>query len=331
MKRKIWVKSDPFDKEIILTALECGVDGIMVAKGCDKKVKELGIIKTISEDGDLRIGKDVVLFRITDGSQEEEIYKLSQNKLVILECSDWSIIPLENLISKNADIAPIVRSFDEAKTAFGILEKGVSQIMVDTNSPAELKKIAEKLFKTSEPISLETAEIEQIKPLGMGDRICVDTCTHMNLGEGMLVGNTSSAMFLIHAETIENPYVNPRPFRVNAGPVHAYTKVPEGKTRYLSEIKAGDSVLLVNFKGETQEAVVGRIKQEKRPLMLVEAKIKDKKIGVILQNAETIRLTSPEGKALSIVELKKGDKVLVSIEEGGRHFGQKIEETITEK
>jgi 3-dehydroquinate synthase II len=31
------------------------------------------------------------------------------------------------------------------------------------------------------------------------------------------------------------------------------------------------------------------------------------------------------------VTLKKGDEVLVAIEEGGRHFGHKIEETITEK
>jgi len=51
----------------------------------------------------------------------------------------------------------------------------------------------------------------------------------------------------------------------------------------------------------------------------------------IVQNAETIRLTDPEGKAVSVVNLSPGDKILVAMEEGARHFGMKIEETITEK
>jgi 3-dehydroquinate synthase II len=331
MKRKIWVKIIPFDKEMVLTALECGVEGIMVEKGMDEKVKELGIVKTVSETGDIKIGKDAVTYKITDGSQEEEIHKLSLDKLVILECSDWNIIPLENLIAKKADVAPIVKNFEEAKTAFEILEKGVSQVMVDVSSPVELKKILETLSKSNEKISLEKAVIENITPLGMGDRVCVDTCSSLLPGEGMLVGNTSSALFLVHAETVENPYVNPRPFRINAGPVHAYTRVPGGKTSYLSELKSGDSVIITRFDGTTEEAVVGRIKQEKRPLMLVEAKIEERSLNIILQNAETIRLTSPDGSPKSIVALKKGDEVLVAIEEGGRHFGHKIEETITEK
>ena len=58
----------------------------------------------------------------------------------------------------------------------------------------------------------------------MGDRACLDTCTQMSPGEGMLVGNTASGFFLIHSESIENPYVAARPFRVNAGAVDAYAR-----------------------------------------------------------------------------------------------------------
>jgi 3-dehydroquinate synthase II len=65
--------------------------------------------------------------------------------------------------------------------------------------------------------------------------------------------------------------------------------------------------------------------------MMVKATVGDKEITGIVQNAETIRLTDPEGKALSVVSLTPGDKVLVAVEEGGRHFGLKIEESITEK
>ena len=87
----------------------------------------------------------------------------------------------------------------------------------------------------------------------------------------MLVGNSSQALFLVHSESVENPFVNPRPFRVNAGPVHAYIRLANGQTKYLSEVRAGDQVLVVNFEGKSYPAVVGRAKVERRPLVLVEA------------------------------------------------------------
>ena len=329
--KKIWVKVDPWNKKMVTTALEGGVDGVMVPQGFSEKVKALGRIQTISEDGDLKLGEDVVFYNIKSGEDEDEIVKLSHDKLVILQCSDWTIIPLENLIAKGAKVIAQVRNLEEAQTAFGILEKGVEHILFHSNDAIELKKVLSWLHSEGDRISLQAAEIVEISPVGMGDRVCVDTCTSMAMGQGMLVGNSSSALFLVHSESIVNPYVTPRPFRVNAGPVHAYTRVPGGKTRYLSELSAGDQVLIVDFKGNTTTGIVGRLKIEKRPLMLVKAVIGDKEISSIVQNAETIRLTDPQGKALSVVSLVPGDKVLAAVEEGGRHFGLKIEESITEK
>ncbi len=329
--RKIWVKVDSWDKNMVTTALEGGADGIVIPKGFSEKVKALGRIQTISEDGDLKLGKDVVFFEIKGGEDEEEIVKLSQTKRVILQCSDWTIIPLENLIAKGADIIAQVKTLDEAQTAFGILEKGVGHVLFHADDVMELKKVLSWLRSEGDKISLQTAEIVEVRPVGMGDRVCVDTCTSMGMGQGMLVGNSSSALFLIHSESISNPYVSPRPFRVNAGPVHSYTRIPGGKTRYLSELSAGDQVLIVDFKGNTSTGIVGRLKIEKRPLMLIKAVFDGKEIAAIVQNAETIRLTDPEGNALSVVGLVPGDKVLVAMEEGGRHFGIKIEESITEK
>lgn len=329
--RKIWVKVDPWDKGIVTTALEGGADGIMVPKGYSEKVKQLGRIQTISEDGDLVLGKDVVEFQIKSGEDEDEIAKLSRSKKVVLQATDWTIIPLENLIAKGADVIARVTSLKEAKTAFGILEKGVRHILFHTDDPVELKKALSALKSDTDKTPLLTAEILEVTPVGMGDRVCVDTCTAMKPGEGILVGNGSSGLFLVHAESISNPYVAPRPFRVNAGAVHAYTRVPGGRTRYLSELSAGDDVLVVDHQGSTQTAVIGRLKIEKRPLMLVRAAVGDREITTILQNAETIRLTSPEGGALSVVSLTSGEKVLAALEDAGRHFGMKIDETITEK
>lgn len=329
--RKIWVKVDPWDKNLVTTALEGGACGVMVPAGYSEKVKKLGKIQTIAEDGDLVPEKDVVVFNIKDGADEEEIVKLCRTRRVILQCEDWTIIPLENLIAKGADVIALVGDAAEAQTAFGILEKGVRQIMVQTGDPLELKKILSAFASEQRHTALAEAEIVEVVTLGMGDRVCVDTCTAMQAGQGMLVGNSSSALFLIHAESIANPYVAPRPFRVNAGPVHAYTRVPGGKTRYLSELNSGDEVQLIDFEGKTSVGIVGRVKIEKRPLMLVKAKTDAGPISTIVQNAETIRLTTAKGNAVSVVSLTPGDKVLVALETAGRHFGHKIDETIMEK
>ncbi len=329
--RKIWVKADPWDKDLVTTALEGGADGIMLPPGFSDEAKALGKIQTIAEDGDLALGKDVVFFTITSSEDEDKIAKLSQNKTVILQCQDWTIIPLENLIARGVEVVTQVQSLEEAETAFGILEQGVKHILIDNTDPLQVKQMLTTLRSAGETIPLDVADIVEVKSLGMGDRVCVDTCTMMDTGQGILVGNSSSALFLVHSESVENPYVSPRPFRVNAGPVHAYTREPGGKTRYLSELSAGDGVMIVSHDGHATPGIVGRLKIERRPLILVSAQVAGNRITTILQNAETIRLTNPDGEPLSVVGLSAGDKVLVALEASGRHFGHKIEETITEK
>lgn len=329
--KKIWINCAPWNKQIATTALESGADALLVPEGFTKKVKELGLIKTVASDGDIKLDQDVVRLEIKSKQDEEKAARIGKSKLLLLKMQDWTIIPLENLIAQTEGIFVEVSNAEEARTALQVLEKGVAGVFLDTSDLNEIKKTVQLVKKSLEKVKLEVAKITRIETLDMGDRVCIDTCTNMQLGEGMLIGNASSAFFLVHSESVENPYVEPRPFRVNAGPVHAYTLAPGGKTKYLSELKSGDEVLVVNSKGATQIAIVGRIKVEKRPLMLVEGVIGKEKISLILQNAETIRLVSPEGKPLSIVNLKVGAEVLACLEEAGRHFGMKISETITEK
>lgn len=329
--RKIWVKADPWDKDLVTTALEGGADGVMVPAGFSEQARALGRIQTICDDGDIIPGRDLVVYEIKSGDDEADIVRLSRQKRVILQCRDWTVIPIENLIAKGADIIAEVCSLAEAQTAFGILEKGVKHILLDIRDPLELKEALAALTVRGENILLQPARIEAVRPVGMGDRVCVDTCSSMETGQGLLVGNSSGVLFLVHAESVANPYVAPRPFRVNAGAVHAYTRVPDGRTRYLSELAAGDPVMIVDFNGATRWGTVGRVKIERRPLMLVSALVDDRPATTIVQNAETIRLTAPDGQPVSVVALNPGDAVLVAVEATGRHFGHKIDETITER
>jgi 3-dehydroquinate synthase II len=329
--KKLWVKVDPWDKNLVTTALESGADAVWVPAGRAAEVKALGLIEVVAEDGDLVPGRDLAEVTVTSTADEEAVVRLARERPVVVRTPDWTIIPLENLVAQSGNIFVEVAATEEARTALGVLERGVDGVVVTTLEPKVIKAVARLVKEASPPVGLTAARITGLKPLGMGDRVCVDTCANMGLGEGMLVGNSSGGLFLVHAESLENPYVAPRPFRVNAGPVHAYIRVTEGKTRYLGELRAGDEVLVVNHEGRTRPAVVGRVKVESRPLMLVAAEALGKEITAILQNAETIRLTRPTGEAVSIVTLAPGDEVLAALEEAGRHFGHKVQETILEK
>ena len=329
--KKIWVKAIPWNKEIAMAALECGADALWIPPGMGQEVRKMGMIPTVSEDGDLKLGRDVVVKEIREKKDEEEILALSLSKKVVVRCGDWMIIPLENLLSKTNNLFVEINDLREGQTALGILEKGVDGVVVDNPDPNAVRHMIHALKRRNEKIELLRAKIKRIEPLGMGDRVCVDTCSSMELGEGMLVGNSSQALFLVHSESVENPFVNARPFRVNAGPVHAYIRLANGETKYLSEIKSGDQVLVVSFEGTSYPAVVGRAKVERRPLVLVEAEENGQTVSIILQNAETIRLTAPSGEAVSLVDLKDGSEILIYREDAGRHFGVKTDETITEK
>ncbi len=129
--RKIWVQIDPWNKELATTAIESGADGILLPNDSAEKVRALGKITTIAADGDLVLGEDVVFFPITGHVDEPELLRLSQEKTVVLQCDDWQIIPLENLIAQNADVVAQVRDAKEVETAFGILESGVGHVLVD--------------------------------------------------------------------------------------------------------------------------------------------------------------------------------------------------------
>jgi 3-dehydroquinate synthase II len=329
--KKIWVKVIPWEQEIARTALECGADALWTPPGMGQEVRKMGILPTVSEDGDLQLGRDVVVKEIREKKDEEEILALSLSKKVVVRGRDWMIIPLENLLSRTNNLFVEIHDLKEGQTALGILEKGVDGVVIDNPDPNAVRQMIHALKGGSEKIELLKAKIKRIESLGTGDRVCVDTCSAMTLGEGMLIGNSSQALFLVHSESVENPFVNARPFRVNAGPVHSYIRFANGETKYLSEVQSGDQVLIVNSKGASYPAVVGRAKVERRPLVLVEAEENGQPFSIILQNAETIRLTSPSGEAVSLVDLKEGDEVLVTREKAGRHFGVKIDETIVEK
>lgn len=334
MKKLFWVKVDPFNKGLVTAALESGVDAVWVADEFVDEVHKLAKITVLGEKkGDLRLGKDWEKITINRKEDEEKVVKLKGKIPVVIENVDWTIIPLENLISKTTNLIQTVKNPQEAQIALEIMEKGADGVLLIPKTVNDIKETGEIIWRAgNEKIVLAVAKITLTKPVVMSDRCCLDTTSLLLPGQGMLVGNSAQAFFLVYNENVPSPYCDARPFRVNAGAVHAYIKMANNKTKYLCEVEAGDEVLTCNHQGKTEIVAVGRNKIEKRPMLLVEAETAGKKISLVMQNAETIRLTAPKGESLSITMLKKGDEVLVYLAgETGRHFGQEVKETIKER
>ncbi len=329
--KRFWVKIDPYDKQLAIAALESGAQAVVLPAGCSEKVKQLGRITTIAADGDLKPDQDVSFLEISSKADEISAAKLPADKPLVLTMADWTVIPLENIIAQRDNLIAQISDASQAHAVLGALEKGVDGILLDTRDINQIKKAAEIVQGSSPKVELAEASVTGIESLGMGDRVCIDTCSNMTVGEGMLIGNTATGFLLVHSESVENPYVAARPFRVNAGAIHAYVLLPGGKTAYLSDLRAGQEVLLVDHTGSTRSAYIGRVKVERRPLMLIRAELDGKDTSLVLQNAETIRLPSSAGQPISVAKLKVGDKVLAHTEEAGRHFGMKVDETLVEK
>lgn len=247
---------------------------------------------------------------------------------------DWQVIPLENLIATVGDETTLiagVKTAEEAATAFETLESGADGVLIDSDDPDEIRgAVAARDEADREDLELTTAEVVEVSPVGSADRVCVDTGSLLGDDEGLLVGSMSRGLFFVHAETGDSPYVAARPFRVNAGAVHAYVRTPGGETKYLAELESGDEVQLVDRNGRTREAIVGRVKIERRPMFRIAVEVDGDRVDTLLQNAETVRVGTPDGQR-AVTDLEVGDEVLVYLDSGGRHFGESVEETIIER
>lgn len=281
-----------------------------------------------------KIGKK---FRVLSNTDIENILTEAKKGLdfVIVEVKDWKIIPLENIIAKlhkiHTKIFAIARTPEEVRKMFSILEVGVDGVIFNTSSISEVREAL--VYLGTRSFELKKAKIIDIKEVGDGERVCVDTASMLHKGEGMLIGSRSNFLFLVHNESVGSSFTSPRPFRVNAGAVHCYTLSPDGTTNYLSEVETGSEVLIIDSKGKARRATVGRSKIERRPMLMIKAITNGEVGGIIAQDAETIRFVKPNGELVSVTHLKKGDNVLVHAKPAsGRHFGMEVsDEYILEK
>ncbi|KAI8541627.1 hypothetical protein RHMOL_Rhmol08G0076600 [Rhododendron molle] len=352
-KKRVWIWTE--NKQVMTAAVERGWNTFVFSSQCRALASEWSSMAMIYplfiEKGELLNSDHRRVATFSEISSSEQLERLQpedeQAEIVIVNLLDWQVIPAENIVaafqSSQKTVFAISKTSTEAQIFLEALELGLGGVVLkveDVKAVLELKDYFDRRNEASNILDLTKATVTQVQMAGMGDRVCVDLCSLLRPGEGLLVGSFARGLFLVHSECLESNYISSRPFRVNAGPVHAYVAVPGGKTCYLSELKAGKEVIVVDQNGSQRSAIVGRVKIETRPLILVEGKTDSDDptaYSILLQNAETVPLVSAQrgngyqSKAIPVTSLKVGDEVMLRIQGGARHTGIEIQEFIVEK
>jgi len=250
---------------------------------------------------------------------------------------EWTgdrLIPLENAIaqrSRQHSIWVYAREPREVPGALGALEHGADRVFVVVRSAAEVDAM-EAIVEGPVPSHLEWAAVPvaAVSPGGVGHRVLVDTTSLLAPEEGLLVGSAAAFLFHVASEAEGSEFSRPRPFRVNAGAAHSYVLMADGSTRYLSELEPGDAVLVTTPRGSSRGARVGRVKIERRPIVMVTARDGAASRTIFLQEAETVRLSTTTGR-VATTELRAGPEAYGVHLPSARHLGTAIEESIEER
>jgi 3-amino-4-hydroxybenzoic acid synthase len=276
-----------------------------------------------------------VCIEVTDSETMHRAVEATAIGTVVVSFKDSTNIPLELIMAeaqqRQARVVKAVASNEDAIVASGVLERGPAAVMVAAANLGQVSDLSQALLaRDSVQLDLREAEVLRTRSVGMGMRACVDTVSMLAQDEGMLVGSTSGGGILVCAEVHYLPYMNLRPFRVNAGGIHMYAWAPGGRTPYLSDLGAGEPVLAVNTSGRARPVTVGRIKAEVRPLRLIECRAEDRKLNVFLQDDWHVRVFDAAGTVRNSTDIHVGDRLLCTLDQAGRHVGIPVTETIAE-
>lgn len=281
----------------------------------------------------------VLRARVDDAGSLHQAIRLGRlHDVLILSFKDTTNIPLELVIAELHRTSTVLlketgADVEDAVIALGVLELGSDGVLAAFRDFAEFDRFAARIDQMlSRTLALEAGIITGTRHLGLGYRACIDTTHLFEPTQGLLVGSTSGGGLLCCPEVFHLPYMELRPFRINAAAVHSYVFLGDGRTAYISELRAGSPLSAVDRGGRTHEVHVGRVKIEIRPLILIEAESSGgRQINVIMQDDWHVRVFSDDCKPLNVTELKPGTRILGHWTEPGRHVGIKVDEQIIEK
>ncbi|PHU19613.1 hypothetical protein BC332_10764 [Capsicum chinense] len=228
-KKIVWIWTE--NKHVMTAAVERGWNTFIFPSHRQDLALEWSSIALIYplfiEEGRLidHDNQRVAAFAEISSPQQLEQFQISEELAdkVVVNLLDWQVIPAENIVAAfqgtQKTVLAVSKTQSEAQVFLEALEHGLGGVVMkveDFGAVLELKGYFDRRREVDSLLNLTKAKITHVQTTGMGDRVCVDICSLMRPGEGLLVGSFARGLFLVHSECLESDYISSRPFRVNA-------------------------------------------------------------------------------------------------------------------
>ena len=182
-------------------------------------------------------------------------------------------------------------------------------LQLNTRSGYESDEPELMTTRFSPPEPLTRALISRLTfVVGLGNCVEIHLRSALRPGEGLLVGASPSALFLLQQVNESSPRV------LSVGTPACYIAMEGGMTMRLAHVESGQRVLAVDCSGRARTIAVGHAIMQSQPLVLVEASHGDvtRRHSVMLHHSQSICLSN-DTKSLSLKRLLVGDKVLLRL------------------
>lgn len=233
----VWIQTE--SRDVVTAGLESGFTSFLARSSASNpdsqnqwdQWKRLGQLDLITElpDGSLVDETGAVLGRLCRLASAADLSAAeaagAEPGYTVTDSTDWQIIPAENLVAAFQALPGTLLAVAADATACRVmleaLEVGTDGVVLATESPADVRQLVQYLQQrkatASGCLQYQAVQVVTVRPVGMGDRACVDLAEAMTPGEGLLVGSFARGLFWVHSECGTSVYINSRPFRVNAG------------------------------------------------------------------------------------------------------------------
>lgn len=176
--KELWVEIDqtasPQEKESLLSLALENADAILQDSQASNRSGKLNItfLTELNEKQIAQLKKESkkTAFRTIIKGKEDENKAAKAAELqidyIIINCLDWRVIPLENLIAKargKSKLIAEVTTAEDAKLVLEALELGTDGVLLKTSNQKELEKTITIIKAQTLKIALTTAKITEIK------------------------------------------------------------------------------------------------------------------------------------------------------------------------
>lgn len=140
---------------------------------------------------DMELG---IFISINDKKSMEKAIELSKKyKTIVIQFESVTNIPLELILAYsqkyNNTICKLINNSEDGWIATMTMEMGSQAVLIKSDDIEDISKLKKNIDSLSQnSIKVEELKVFEVKHIGMGDRVCVDTITKLDEDEAISLG-----------------------------------------------------------------------------------------------------------------------------------------------